>query len=205
VPLPLTCHPGPPPLQASTGRSLVTGLPLGFMADLQWLLATAYDKHGLLVTVSLWSHDILAVRRGNGVGNRARAVLLMSDDAATDAYIQRALLPMLMGLDARMRPGGPSYLDAVVAWEVSSVAGEGGSWWYQSARHPGARAPTPSGSTCTHTCHTCRCSTSLRASRGTGAFIRCGVGGSVWGNACHWRVLISRRLVCFSDAPAACC
>lgn len=89
------------------------------MDDLKWLLRTAYLQHGLLVCISLWSHDILAVRRFNSVANRARAVHMMTDDAATAAYINAALLPMIKGLqDDAMSPGGAPYTDAVLAWEV---------------------------------------------------------------------------------------
>jgi hypothetical protein len=98
-------------------QTVVTGLPAGFIDDLKWLLRNAYDKHGILVCVSLWSHDILAVRRLNSVANRARAVEMMSDDAATAAYINNALLPMLSALDEPMRPGGPTYLEAVISWD----------------------------------------------------------------------------------------
>jgi hypothetical protein len=105
--------------QGGSGRTVVTGLPAGFIADLQWLLRTAYLQHGLLVAVSLWSHDILAVRRGNSVTNRARAVLMMTDDGAAAAYVDNALLPMLAALRQPMAgAGGATYLDAVLAWEV---------------------------------------------------------------------------------------
>lgn len=64
------------------------------------------------------SHDILAVRRWNSVANRARAVNMMTNDNATAAYIENALLPMLAALKEPIRPGGPTYLDAVVSWDV---------------------------------------------------------------------------------------
>lgn len=99
-------------------HTVATGLPPGFLQDLKWVLRTAYETHGLLVSVSLWSHDILAVRRLNSVANRARAILMMTDDNATAAYVNTALLPMLRSLKEPMWPAGPPYLDAVVAWEV---------------------------------------------------------------------------------------
>jgi hypothetical protein len=68
--------------------------------------------------VLLCSHDILAVRRWNIVANRARAVNMMTNDTATAAYINNALLPMLAALKEPIRPGGPTYLDAVVSWDV---------------------------------------------------------------------------------------
>lgn len=104
-------------LQA-TGQPMVLGLPAGFMTDLKWLLSTAYQQHGLLFSISLWSHDVLAVRRLNPEPHRARAILMMSNDRATDAYIGNALLPMIKGLQARMQPGGPRFIDAVLAFEV---------------------------------------------------------------------------------------
>jgi len=42
----------------------------------------------------------------------------MTNDDATAAYINTALLPMLSALKEPMWPAGPPYLDAVVAWEV---------------------------------------------------------------------------------------
>ncbi|WIA16053.1 hypothetical protein OEZ85_012780 [Tetradesmus obliquus] len=102
----------------ATGQPMVLGLPSGFMADLKWLLSTAYQQHGLLLSISLWSHDVLAVRRLNPEPHRTRAILMMSNNRATDAYIGNALLPMIKGLQERMQPGGPRFLDAVVAFEV---------------------------------------------------------------------------------------
>jgi hypothetical protein len=100
------------------GNVKVTGLPASLLPDLKWFLRTAYEQYGLLTCISLWSHDILAVRRENSVGNRARALQMMTDDASTDAYINNALLPMIEGLREPMRPGGPTYLDAVISWDV---------------------------------------------------------------------------------------
>jgi hypothetical protein len=97
---------------------MVQGLPAGFLQDLKWLLATAYQQHGLLLSISLWSHDMLAVRRNNPESHRARAIHMISDDRATNAYIGNALVPMLQALQQRMVPGGGRYLDAVLAFEV---------------------------------------------------------------------------------------
>jgi hypothetical protein len=97
---------------------MVSGLPSGFLQDLKWLLSTAYLQHGLLLSISLWSHDILAVRRSNPESHRARAILMMSDDRATDAYVGNALLPMLKALKEEMVPGGPRFLNAVPVFEV---------------------------------------------------------------------------------------
>lgn len=102
----------------ATGRTVVTGVSPALIEDLKWLLRTAYVQHRLLLCISLWSHDILSVRRLNSETNRARAVLMMTDDAATSAYINNALLPMLEALKAPIGYAGGSYLDAVVAWEV---------------------------------------------------------------------------------------
>jgi hypothetical protein len=97
---------------------MVLGLPPGFLEDLKWLLSTAYQQHGLLLSISLWSHDILAVRRLNPESHRARAIYMMSDDRATNAYLGNALVPMLQALQEPMAPGGPRYLDAVLAFEI---------------------------------------------------------------------------------------
>lgn len=110
----------PPSLLCQGNRTtlpVVSSLPAGLVDDLKWLLRTAYDKHGLAVCVSLWSHDILSVRRWNSVANRARAMHMMSNDNATAAYVDNALLPMIAALREPMRPGGPTYLDAVISWD----------------------------------------------------------------------------------------
>lgn len=97
---------------------MVLGFPPGFLEDFKWLLSTAYQQHGLLLSVSLWSHDVLAVRRNNPQPHRARAILMMADDRAADAYLGNALVPMLQALKEQMAPGGPRFLDAVLAFEV---------------------------------------------------------------------------------------
>jgi hypothetical protein len=43
---------------------------------------------------------------------------MMSDDRATNAYLGNALVPMLQALPEPMVPGGPRFLDAVLAFEI---------------------------------------------------------------------------------------
>jgi hypothetical protein len=109
-------------------QALVSGLPPRLIEDLQWLLKTAYKDYGLLVNVTLWSHDILAVRRLNPIVNRERAIHMITTDKGTEAYIKNALTPMIQALKQPLTPQGKEdYLDAVLSWEVLNEP-EGISW-----------------------------------------------------------------------------
>jgi len=102
-----------------TGQTVVSGLPEDLVDDLKWLIKTAYLEYGLLVNVTLWSHDILAVRRMNPVENRARAMAMMESDLGTDKYIHNALIPMLRALKQPLSPRTrQTYLDGVLSWEI---------------------------------------------------------------------------------------
>jgi len=70
--------------------------------------------------LSLWSHDILAMRRTNSASNRDRALRLIEDPAALQAYIDRALTPLVKDLASAPLPGHPgrTYADGVWAWET---------------------------------------------------------------------------------------
>lgn len=46
--------PLPPTRHTQGNRTLVSGLPDGFIDNLEWLLRTAYDQYGILVCISLW-------------------------------------------------------------------------------------------------------------------------------------------------------
>ena len=99
---------------------LVSGVSLDTVNDLKWFLQAAYDR-GLAVVLSLWSHDILAVRSTNSQANRDRALRIIEDETALDAYIQKALIPLLQDLGGstlKGAPSGASALDAVWAWET---------------------------------------------------------------------------------------
>ncbi len=103
---------------ASAGKPYVSGLPAGLVDDLKWLIRAAYVENGLLVNLTLWSHDILAVRRLNPVANRERAITMMTEDWATQKYIDNALVPMLEALKAKMDDRGQTYQDGIMSWEV---------------------------------------------------------------------------------------
>ena len=101
-----------------------TGLTAGIspetLRDLKWFLQRARDNK-LEVILSLWSHDILAVRRCNPPATRDRALRIWEEPAATDAYIQRALLPMLADLGASKMTDGRSFLQGgVFSWEIAN-------------------------------------------------------------------------------------
>ena len=98
----------------------VTGLSLETVNDLKWFLQAAADR-GIAVVLSLWSHDILAVRQTNSMANRDRALALVEDEGALDAYIRNALVPLLQDLGGSTLKGagpGATMLDAVWAWET---------------------------------------------------------------------------------------
>jgi hypothetical protein len=97
---------------------LVSGLPPDFLPDLKWFLQKVHDNR-LVAIISLWSHDILAVRRCNPVEHRERALRIFEEDGALNAYVDRALKPMLANLQAsKMADGKTPFSRAVVAWEI---------------------------------------------------------------------------------------
>ena len=99
---------------------LASGVSPETLRDLKWFLQRARD-YKLEVILSLWSHDILAVRRCNPPATRDRALRIWEDPAATDAYIQRALLPMLADLGASRMADGRSFLQGgVFSWEIAN-------------------------------------------------------------------------------------
>ncbi len=102
----------------SDGNALVEGLPEGMIEDLQWLVGTAYKEYGLLVNITLWSHDILGVRREHSVSSRDRVLKLFSDDKVLQSYIDKALTPMLRAMQAKIPGSDHSYSDGILSWEV---------------------------------------------------------------------------------------
>jgi len=107
-----------PEWDPSTG--LAAGVSPETLRDLKWFLQRAHDNR-LEVILSLWSHDILAVRRCNPPATRDRALRIWEDPAATDAYIQRALAPMMADLGASKMTDGRSFLQGgVFSWEIAN-------------------------------------------------------------------------------------
>jgi hypothetical protein len=96
----------------------VSGLPAGLIEDLQWLIQTAYRDYGLLANITLWSHDVLAVRREHQVASRDQVVRLIEDETAMQAYINNALTPMLKAMQKKMPGSNQTYNDGVMSWEV---------------------------------------------------------------------------------------
>ncbi|HET9240799.1 MAG TPA: hypothetical protein VFO10_26275 [Oligoflexus sp.] len=96
----------------------VSGLPAGLIEDLQWLIQTAYRDYGLLANITLWSHDVLAVRREHQVASRDQVVRMIEDEKAMQAYIQNALTPMLQAMQKKMPGSTQTYNDGVMSWEV---------------------------------------------------------------------------------------
>lgn len=54
-----------------------------------WVLA------GLAVILVLWSHDVLSVHTHNPPSHRQRAIRMLKEEDATEAYIDNALLPTI--------------------------------------------------------------------------------------------------------------
>ena len=86
---------GSPDFDPDTG--LVSGISADVLNDLKWFLQSAHDRD-LAVVLSLWSHDVLAVRATNSPAHRERALKMVDEEAGTEAYIRRALVPMLQDL-----------------------------------------------------------------------------------------------------------
>jgi hypothetical protein len=102
-------------------QGLVSDISQPFLEDLKFLIRTA-DANGIALNLTLWSHDILAVRILNSTDNRTRAIRLIEDPTATQAYIDHALVPMIRSLDECMSQCNSDtprrYHDNVLAWEV---------------------------------------------------------------------------------------
>jgi hypothetical protein len=97
---------------------LVSGLPPDLLPDLKWFLQKVHDNR-LVAIISLWSHDILAVRRCNPVEHRERALRIFEEDGALKAYVDKALKPMLTELGtAKMADGRTTFSKAIAAWEI---------------------------------------------------------------------------------------
>ncbi len=122
--------------------ALVTGLPEGTIDDLKWIVQTAYQDYGLLINITLWSHDILGVRREHDVASRDRVLHLFNDDAALQRYIDKALVPLVKAMQEPMPGTDQKYSDGILSWEVFNEP-EGASkhwrlyWNYQYAMEYG--------------------------------------------------------------------
>lgn len=105
-------------LSGSPASAVVNGLPKGTIEDLQWMIRTAYQEYGLLININLWSHDVLAVRREHDVASRDRVLNVFNSDAGLDAYIEKALKPLLAAMDQSMPGSSEPYKNAILSWEV---------------------------------------------------------------------------------------
>lgn len=89
---------------------MVVGPGVNTIEDLRTILDMAWQRRvGLLLC--LWSFDMLRISNGTTVTDRAK--LLLTDTAATRAYLENALLPMVNALKGH--PG-------IIAWEVFNEA-----------------------------------------------------------------------------------
>ncbi|EFJ52890.1 hypothetical protein VOLCADRAFT_115818 [Volvox carteri f. nagariensis] len=103
-----------PPTRGSTTptAAVVVGCGDAAVEDLLWLLRQCHRRR-VKVLLTLWSHDILAVRRDNPPENRDRALYLMRTSAGTSGYVDNCLTPLVRHLAATPIP--PPYADDVLA------------------------------------------------------------------------------------------
>jgi hypothetical protein len=107
-----------PDFSSGDSQALVKGLSPQLIEDLKWIIRTAYQEYGLLINLNLWSHDILAVRREHSLSSRNRVVHMINDEAATQAYIENALIPLVQAMEEKLPRSKLSYKDAILSWEV---------------------------------------------------------------------------------------
>lgn len=98
--------------------------------DLKIILKTCHER-GIKVLLSLWSHDILAVRRFNSVANRDRVIKMITDSTLTKQYINTAVIPLVKHFKGTvMYTKGTTkyrYSDALIGYEIFNEP-EGVSW-----------------------------------------------------------------------------
>lgn len=87
------------------GDGLVSGIPSYMTNDMKALLDAAWAR-GIRVQICLWSFDML---KNQWMADPARNKRLLTEDAAIQAYINNALIPMVTALDGH--PG-------LFAWEI---------------------------------------------------------------------------------------
>ncbi len=119
-----------PEFANSSADALVKGLPSGLIDDLKWMIRTAYQDYGLLINITLWSHDILAVRREHSVASRDRVLHMIEDEEGTRAYIEKALIPLVKAMDEPLPQSNKRYRDAILSWEVFNEP-EGVAWFWR--------------------------------------------------------------------------
>eukprot|EP00798_Chlamydomonas_sp_ICE-L_P015634 gene15633-21741_t len=107
------------PMLLSDEPGLVTGLELEAVEDLKWLLAYCWSQ-SIKVLLTLWSHDLMAVRKLNPPENRDRVMHLITNKSASEAYIENALVPLVTYLRATFLDGmtNVTYADTLIGYEV---------------------------------------------------------------------------------------
>ncbi len=103
---------------------LVTGPGAGTIQDIRCVLDSAREMR-IGVTLCLWSHDMLTSSTSPPVLNRN--VKLLTDPSATQAYIDKCLIPMIDSLK-----GHP----AILAWEIfNEPEGMSDEYGWSTVRH----------------------------------------------------------------------
>ena len=88
----------------------VVGPGIGAVEDLRSILDLAWE-HEIGLQLCLWSFDMLRISNGPGVTDRA--FTLLSEPEALQAYVDRALIPMVEALASH---------PAIIAWEIFNEA-----------------------------------------------------------------------------------
>ena len=87
-------------------NGFVVGPGAGAIDDLEKILDLAWENEVGLI-LCLWSFDMLRIRFGSLITDRAK--LLLTDSVYTESYINNSLIPMVDSLKGH--PG-------IIAWEV---------------------------------------------------------------------------------------
>ncbi|GLC37390.1 hypothetical protein PLESTM_000578500 [Pleodorina starrii] len=128
-----------------SGPEVVVGCGGAAVEDLKWLLRQCH-RRGVKVLLTLWSHDVLAVRRDNPPQNRDRALHMIRTAAGTAAYVDNCLTPLVRHL-ANTRIPPPSYDDddALAASDAALAEGlsDGGTVAATAAGGSAAAEPPP--------------------------------------------------------------
>ncbi len=104
----------------------VTHLAPEVLADLRWMIEVAYRDYGLLANITLWSHDLLAIRRDHSVNSRDRVVNIVKNP---DAYLKNVLIPLISSMKASIPHSNSNYRDGILSWEIFNEPEGASAYW----------------------------------------------------------------------------